>query len=710
MNKILYSGFGNSKPFLLTLFFLLSFSIVSAQNPKPFVIPSLQQWKGDNGSLKLDKGFQIILSESTPKAFLAFANTFAADIVALDSKFKNKVKIGKPTTGSIYFDINPNDTSLKEEAYILKIGNHLEVKASTVKGGFWATRTILQLLEQQVNHDSLPKGEAFDYPKYPVRGFVLDAGRKFFSIDFLRDYIKFMSYYKMNDFHIHLNDNGFKKFFNDKWDETYSAFRLENNTYPNLTAKDGSYSKKEFIELQELAQSYGVKIIPEIDIPAHSLAIVKAVPEIGSKKYGADHLDINNPLTYKVIDNIFKEYLEGPKPVFIGDEVHIGTDEYDKNEAESFRAFTDHYIKYVEGFGKKVRLWGALTHASGKTPVKSKDVTMNVWYNGYANPKDMLDLGYDVISTPDGWLYIVPAAGYYYDYLNNKKIYNEWTPNMIGNQTFDEHNTQIKGGSFAVWNDHPGNGITAKDVHDRVFASMQVLAQKMWTAKLTSLSFEDFSSKAKLIGEAPGLNIAAKVKGKDAMVLAYNLKDKSAKDVSGNSRNSILRKNLKVIETNGIKAISFQKNSFIESPLNEIGYNYTVSFHINVEPGNSENSILFSSPNATVKLKQGNTNKLGFSREGYDYNFDFVVPENIWTNIVITGNHKGTSLYVNGELKEKLEGTMQTFANTKDKNAKVQTLFFPIKYIGDKSNGFSGKLSDFKVFNQILSAEEIKKL
>ncbi|MCH5685062.1 family 20 glycosylhydrolase [Niabella sp. W65] len=139
-----------------------------------------------------------------------------------------------------------------------------------------------------------------------------------------------MSYYKMNDFQIHLNDNGFKQFFGNNWDSTYAAFRLENSTYPTLTAKDGSYSKKQFIELQNLASSYGVNIVPEIDVPAHSLAFTRAIPEIGSKKYGMDHLDLDHPKTMEVIDNVFKEYLSGPNPVFTGPDVHIGTDEYAK--------------------------------------------------------------------------------------------------------------------------------------------------------------------------------------------------------------------------------------------------------------------------------------------------------------------------------------------------------------------------------------------
>ena len=81
-----------------------------------------------------------------------------------------------------------------------------------------------------------------------------------------------------------------------------------------------------------------------------------------------DHLDIFNPETFKFVDGLFKEYLSGPEPVFTGKRVHIGTDEYSnakKEVVEQFRAFTDHYIRYVESFGKQAVVWGALTHAKG---------------------------------------------------------------------------------------------------------------------------------------------------------------------------------------------------------------------------------------------------------------------------------------------------------------------------------------------------------
>lgn len=694
---------------ILTFAAVLLVSKIYSQNSAPFVIPKLQGWKGGEGFFRLNSTINLVIGDTVNNSVLvSYLQTFANDLKATYPDKSIRIKQGTPVAGDIYFHLNLLKAPVNKEAYEMEIGDYVSIKANTGLGAFWATRTILQILAQDSTHQNMPQGIAKDYPQYEVRGLVLDVARKFFTIDFLKDYVKLLSYYKLNDFQIHLNDNGFKQFFNDDWNSTYAAFRLENETFPGLTAKDGSYTKQEFIDLQKLGNAYGVTIVPEIDVPAHALSISRVVPEIASKKYGSDHLDIANPLTYTVVQKIFKEYLQGPNPVFINKEVHIGTDEYAKSEAENFRKFTDSTIRFVESYGKAVRLWGALTHAKGNTPVKSTNVTMNLWYNGYADPTEMFKLGYKGISTPDGFLYIVPRAGYYYDYLNLKHLYQKWAPNVIGNKTFQEDNSQIRGGAFAVWNDHVGNGITANDVTDRVFPALQVLSQKMWIGNRADslLKFDEFNVLRKNIGESPGLNLRSKVIGKDSLVLAYDFQDKKIKDRSGNGRNPVKQAGIKLS-----KAASFKHNSsFIQTPINEIGYNYTVSFTIKPTADNLDNSVIFSSQDAIFKLKQLSTGKLGFSREGYDYSFNYNVPENIWTKITITGNNKGTSLFVNGRLIERLEDNWHTFKNTKDKLAKVQTLVFPLQYIGNTENSFRGAIGSLKVFNVILSEEAIKSL
>ena len=669
------------------------------RNAKPFVIPSLREWYGDEGDFVLTAKSRIVVDAKYASSLMQAAKIFQNDLVEL-CKIKPTVLVGTPKIGDIYISLNANKEELGAEGYSLSIKDYVSIQAAGYKGAFWGTRTILQMLEKNALHRSLTKGISRDYPKYEVRGFLLDVGRKYFKIDFLRDYVKMMSYYKMSDFQIHLSDNAFVKHFNDDWDNTYSGFRLENERYPQLPTKGEFYTKKEFIDLQLLAESYGINIIPEIDVPAHSLAISKAFPQIASKEFGKDHLDIKNPETYTIVENIFKEYLEGKNPVFRFKEVHIGTDEYAKKEAEPFRKFTDHFIKYVQGFGKDVRIWGALTHAEGTTPVTSKGVTMNAWYNGYADPLKMKELGYPLISTPDGLLYIVPAAGYYYDYLNLKHLYDTWEPVVIGNVVFKMGDPFIRGGMFAVWNDVAKNGITAQDITDRVFPAIQVLSEKMWSGTNTTVNFDGFSSKAKGINEGPGLNLRGKIIGKDSLVV--NLPMKGNDEIKKmNHANYVTDGNRKVLNLK-------DSDSYVKLPYNEIGYNYTVSFKINPSEKNAANAVLFQSNHAIVKLKQGNTSNLGFSREGTDYDFGVAIPENKWTTIAITGDNNSTRLYLNGELAKKLTREKIPTGYKNDSIWVMKTLFFPLNKIGDSSNSFIGKMKDLKVFNQILSDTQIK--
>lgn len=630
----------------------------AANNEKPFVIPELQEWKGAQGMFTPSATSRIVW-QGKDSAVARVANQFAEDY---ETMFGRKLTVvqGRASAGDFVFSLS-GDRQLGEEGYAVRIADRVNVSAPKAKGLYWATRTLLQITEQN-SDQALPKGSMRDYPDYAIRGFMMDCGRKFIPMDFLRDYVKMMAYYKMNTFQVHLNDNAFKQYFEHDWNKTYAAFRLESEFFPGLTARDGYYTKKEFIDFQLMADSLGVEIIPEIDVPAHSLALTQYRPEIGSEEYGMDHLDLFKPETYQFVDSLFREYLEGRNPVFIGKRVHIGTDEYSnkkKDVVEKFREFTDHYIRFVEGFGKQACVWGALTHANGDTPVKSENVLMSAWYNGYADPKEMIKQGYDLVSVPDGYLYIVPAAGYYYDYLNTEKLYKDWTPAHIGKEVFPEKHKQIKGGMFAVWNDHAGNGISTKDIHYRVFPAMQTLAVKMWTGKDCKVPYETFNTKRTALGEGPGVNIAGRMGSKPRAV--YN--------------QDVLKPNTKT----GLK---------------EIGYHYTVSFDVQSvkeEPGTE----LFRSPDAVFYLSDPVSGKLGFARDGYlnTFNYQFYPEEE--ASVAISGDEKTTRLYINGDLKEELNIQKRFFNGGKDSMSYVRTLVFPLEKTGD----FKSTIKNVEVLN-----------
>lgn len=582
-------------------------------NPKPFVVPELKTWSGAEGQTALSG--RIVVKNAKLKAVAA---ALAADYKEMFGKELTIVN-GATKGGDVVLSLK-KDKALGDEGYTMNVGSAVEITAATERGAFWATRTLLQIAEQHKD-GNLPKGKTTDVPEYKLRGFMIDCGRKFIPMSYLRDLAKIMAYYKMNTLQVHLNDNGFRQYFGGDWNKTQAAFRLECDTYPGLTAKDGSYSKQEFIDFQKLAEQNGVEVIPEIDAPAHSLAFTQYKNEIGSKEYGMDHLDLFNPETYKFMDGLWKEYIGGKNPVFIGKRVHIGTDEYSnakKDVVEKFREFTDHYIKYVESFGKQAVVWGALTHANGDTKVKNKGVLMDIWYNGYADPVEMKKQGYKLVSIPDGLVYIVPAAGYYYDYLNCQYLYEHWTPAVIGNKTFEENDPMIEGGMFAVWNDHAGNGISTKDVHHRVYPALQTLAVKCWTGKDTKLPYAEFDSKRVELSEAPGVNELGRLGKPGSVVL------EKATVNAGETLNA-----------------------------EEIGYNYAVTFTVDGKQ-EANGTELFRSANAVVYLADPDQGKLGFERDGYRNLFNYRIPAGEKHTITIEGTNKMTRLLVDGAVKEEL--------------------------------------------------------
>ena len=632
---------------------------IYAQQQKPFVIPELKEWKGETGFFTPKQSVRIICDDPDLQKV---ARQFAADYKALHGVLP-EIAGGKPCEGDFLFTIK-RDKKLEKEGYDIAIGDCVKVSANEPVGVYWATRTLLQMGEQYGN-GNLPKGHIRDWPDYGIRGLLIDCGRKFIPMNYLRDLACIMSYYKMNFMHVVLNNNGFKAYFNDDWNQTYAAFRLECETYPGLTARDGYYTKKEFVHFQEEAAERFVEIIPEIDIPAHSLAFSHYKPELGSKEYGMDHLNLSHPEVYSFVDALFKEYLDGENPVFRGPKVHIGTDEYSnkkKEVVEQFRAFTDHYIKYVEGFGKQACVWGALTHAAGETPVKSDNVIMYAWYNGFANPKDMVQQGYNLISIPDGLTYIVPLAGYYWDYLNTERLYKQWTPAHVADVVFEEKDPAIIGGMFAVWNDIVGNGISVKDIHHRIFPALQTIAVKTWNIA-PAFSYTEFETKRQKLSEAPDVNQLGRI---------------------GDDENSL------VYETSSITPGS-------ELPYTEIGYDYTITFDMEAANENY-GTELFRSPNAVFYLADPVKGMFGFSRDGYMNTFAFRPYPGEKISVKITGDALSTSLFINGQLIERM-GIEKRYLNGAGKqNNFIRTLVFPLKNAGN----FESRITNLRVYNRLL--------
>ncbi|MBE6255707.1 MAG: beta-N-acetylhexosaminidase [Prevotella sp.] len=599
-------------------------------NPRPFTIPAIHEWKGGTGTLTLTPQSRILYADVRLRAV---AEALARDLKTTGITLP-VVEGKKAAVADILFIYKPLK-KLGDEGYTIDIAQNVRIEA-TERGANHAVQTLLQMGR------TLPKGHISDRPDYPLRGMVLDCGRKYIPMDYLRRLVRTMAYYKMNTLEVHLNDQGFPAFFYDDWNQVYSAFRLESEVFPGLTAEDGSYTKDEFRQFILDAAAQGVEIIPEIDAPAHSLAFSRYRPSLGSKEFGMDHLELTNPEVIPFIDSLYAEYLGGPNPVFACPRVHIGTDEYSNKKqeiVELFRGFTDHLIHTVESYGKQAVLWGALTHAKGETPVKVDNVLMLAWYNGYAQPDSMHALGYQLVCIPDGSTYIVPAAGYYYDYLNIPHLYKNFTPANIAGVRFKEGDPQIKGGMFAVWNDIVGNGIAVADIHHRIMPALQVIAEKTWALD-TVRTCEEWRRLAAHVGEAPGIN--------DLGRYPKGLVVESAEVAPASTRT-----------------------------IQHIGWPYRVSFDITAVE-EARGTALFRNRDTEFYLSDPVTGRIGFARDGYLFSFKHSLRPGVKEQITIEGTNRETKLYVNGELRETLAPQLRTFP--KDKSFKViRTLRFPLE-------------------------------
>ena len=392
---------------------------------------------------------------------------------------KARRKLIKAIRHKLLFHIELTDDEsmgLDEEGYFMEITDFVGVAAEDATGAFWATRTILQALKSG-DMTTIPQGVTRDYPLYEVRGYILDVGRKTFTLDYLQDVVKQMAWYKLNDFHVHLNDN---YIFLENYSNTgrdpmtaYSGFRLESDikagdtvtlngkefTYSaDLTNTDVFYTKDEFRSFIKESDVYGVNIVPEFDAPAHSLSFTKVLPELRTGTNGRqnDHLDLAKQYDecFDFITNVFDEYLLGEDPVFPQDTiVHYGADEYTA-APNKFREFCNDMAAYVKEAGYTPRVWGSLSTIKGDGSVKvdGTGIQMNLWNFGYANMDEMYESGFGLIDCNDGQYYIVPNAGYYGEYLGASVMYND-APNSISNVTIPAGDKQMLGAAYAVWND-----------------------------------------------------------------------------------------------------------------------------------------------------------------------------------------------------------------------------------------------------------------
>lgn len=650
-----------------------------AQGKKPNMIPEPAQWHSSGGVLKKlnTYSYDAELAETADAFACEFYKVTGEKIISVDS-------------GDISFSVNSDLAYLGKEGYEITCdGNSIKVQSAEIIGAVWAGRTICQLMAQ----GGFPNGIMRDYPRYSVRGFMLDVGRRPVSLEMLRKIVDSMSWYKMNDLQLHLSDNyiwleDYAQNGDESTFDAYQAFRLEsslcNEKGETPTAKDYSYSKSEFNRFIKESLKKGVRIVPEIDVPAHALAFTKVFPEYAvmnkdsppmKQRPLTDHIDISRPEAVEFVKKIFDEYVRGENPVFPkGTVVHIGADEF-LTDYGAYRRFINELVPHLKETNT-VRLWGSFSWIKDEppTPIAQEaidGVQMNLWSCDWADGREMYDMGYQLINTIDRLLYIVPNGtkkrAPYMDLINKDKVFKQFEPNRICVKEKGQYidlpagNKQMLGSCYAIWQDNIDKrtkGINEQDLYDRFIDSAAVMAEKNWGACTDKKSAKEVDAAREKI------NIGIKSTGNDTFTPVYNVK---------------LNGGASFIES-GCRNIPTGKKLKITVELDE------------VVPG----QILMEAdaPYGTYDIRITKNGKLGFTAQNYEYEFNYELVPSKKLKLTIDTKPLKTVLKIGLFGRKKAIGSFYFNGTLRNDNIKNTSFSIPTARIGSKTNSVKGFVYD----------------
>lgn len=173
------------------------------------MIPSLQEWYGYEGEVKLTENSRIVLKDGAGVGLEKVASQFKSDMKEITGMELEVVSGEGGDEDDILIESLPEDTyDTGKEGYLLKADDGgIHISSNGYTGCLYGTKTLEQVYYTQDGTYSFPKGVTRDFSQYEVRGVMIDIARVPYRLDALKDIVKTFSFYKINEVHFHLNDN-----------------------------------------------------------------------------------------------------------------------------------------------------------------------------------------------------------------------------------------------------------------------------------------------------------------------------------------------------------------------------------------------------------------------------------------------------------------------------------------------------------------------
>ncbi|MDE6154995.1 MAG: beta-N-acetylhexosaminidase, partial [Eubacterium sp.] len=184
------------------------------------------------------------------------------------------------------------DDLTSSESYRLTINkNGILIEGADNNGIYYGLVTLNQIKENY--GDNLPELEISDNPVYSYRGFMIDSCRHFFTADEIKKMIDAAAMLKFNYFHFHLSDDQGFRMEIDSWNKLTTQGSKRKGSYFGKSEKDDRiyqhyYTKAELRDIVEYCKQRHIEVIPELDIPGHTTAILSAYPELSCRKKAID--------------------------------------------------------------------------------------------------------------------------------------------------------------------------------------------------------------------------------------------------------------------------------------------------------------------------------------------------------------------------------------------------------------------------------------